>query len=204
MWAYPGGTDFAPAAGAYRFWTNTFSDLGRLAARDGADNTLSAGLYHWALGLLALSLLAAWWVLPTLIPRCRRLGVAIRAGGVLSVVGAFGVALTPADVLPTWHAVTIGLGAVPGLSTIVLFVVGCWRDAACPRWVALWSAAVLASAAVHFLQYARHYWLGGAWTPAAPAAQKVFVLITMGFLLAVSTRQLLRRPPAEAESSPPS
>lgn len=192
MWAYPGGSEFAPSADRYRFWANTLSDLGRTQTRSGVDNTVSAILYHTALGLLVFSLMSAWWVLPSLTPHRRRSGRLVRIAGLLSVGGSFGVALTPADVLPVWHGVTIGIAAVPGLVAIVAFVVACWRDGSCPRWIAAWATAVLVSAGAHFLQYARHYWLGGVWTPGAPAVQKIFAMLAIGFLLVVSGRCVLR------------
>jgi hypothetical protein len=195
MALYPGGTEFDPTPDHYRFWTNTFSDLGRTRAHDGADNTTAAVLYHTALGLLSASLAAAWWMLPTLAPNHRPLKWFIRACGALCVAGALGVALTPADVSGIWHGVTIGVAAVPGMVGIVSLVVATWRDAACPRWVALLGAAVLLAAGAHFTQYVHHFWLGGAWTPAAPAVQKIFAALAMGYLLAVSSRALLRCPP---------
>ncbi|MFP4052458.1 MAG: hypothetical protein ACLFV7_01175 [Phycisphaerae bacterium] len=190
---YPGGTEFDPTAGHYRFWTNTFSDLGRTRTQSGADNSLSAVLYHTALGILSLSLAAAWWMLPTVAPNHRRLKWFVRACGMLCVAGAVGVALTPADVSGIWHGVTIGIAAVPGMVGIVTLVAATWRDAGCPRWIALWGTTVLVSAGVHFTQYVHHFWLGGSWTKAAPTVQKIFASLAMGYLLAVSSRALGRR-----------
>lgn len=193
MWAFPGGTEFDPSASRYRFWTNTFSDLGRMRTRGGVSNARSAALYHTALAGLGAGLLAAWWALATLIPSQKRLGRAVRVCGIFSVLGTFGVALTPADVTPLGHALAIGLAAVPALVAMVALVVGTWREVGCPRWLAAWATAVLLLAAIHFGQYAHYYWLGGQWTPAAPAVQKLLALTGLGFLMAVSLRGLLNR-----------
>jgi hypothetical protein len=62
----------------------------------------------------------------------------------------------------------------------------------CSRAFAWFTVATLLTAFVHFGQYVAHFWLGMAWTPAAPAAQKVAVLSVLTWML-VACGVLIRR-----------
>ncbi len=192
MARFGGGTVFDPSAEGYSFWNNSLSDLGRTISPSGRSSETSAALYHTALFGLICSFVPMFLALPALMPNCPRTGRLARGAGLVSLAGMVGVAVTPTDVYPLAHMVTIGLAAVPALAAASLCLTGMWRDRACPRFLALATTIMLVSAVAHFSQYVHHFWLGGNWTPACTAAQKVLAICVLGWVALVGAALLGR------------
>jgi hypothetical protein len=190
MTRYPGGHDWDRQAKGYDFWHNTLSDLGKTAAYNGQPNPMSRASRVSATALL-LSIGLLWLVLPRLFPHRRRLGLFVRVLGMLSLGGIIGLGFTPADKYHVGHAVANGFAAVPGLAAYLLV---CWgmvfskntknakNSKRCPRFLPITSLVFLVVAMVHFGQYVAHFWLGFAWTPAAPAVQRLAFLTGLAWI----------------------
>lgn len=194
MAVYDGGTAFDSTTRGYHFWHNTFSDLGREVAISGASNALSARLYvTGCMGLLA-GVVALWVAAPEVIPGQYGLGAVARGVGLAGVITMAGIALTAADTRSWAHMVANGLAGMFLMTASGLLIVGMCRDRSCPRWLLVLTLVMLASMLMHLSQYVEHFWLGGAWTPAAPRAQKIMAMAMLAWLVALSVRQLKRVP----------
>jgi hypothetical membrane protein len=182
MARYPGGNEWDHSAEGYSFWRNTFSDLGKTVTCAGRANPNLGGVFNLSLTAVMLGLAPLWLVLPRLFPTRRLLGRIVRVLGMLSILGMFGVGLVPGD-HSTLHAAFIGMAAVPGLAAAITALAAMFLCPRCPKAYVWFTLAFLATALVHFGQYVNHFWLGGPWTPAAPAAQKVAVLFGLAWML---------------------
>ena len=115
MLFYPGGTALDDKSVGYHFWFNFFSDLGRTRARNGAANPVAAPMFKAALSAagaaLAIFHLGLARVLWASAPR-RALPadcalMALGASGALAGACFVGVALSPANLQPHFHAVYV-------------------------------------------------------------------------------------------------
>ncbi|MBN1555447.1 MAG: hypothetical protein JXA11_11935 [Phycisphaerae bacterium] len=186
MARYPGGNEWNRRAKGYDFWRNTLSDLGKTKAYNGLANPMSRASRGSATAFL-LSLGLLWLVLPGLFPRRKRVGLLVRVLGMLSLGGMIGLGFTPADEYHVGHAVANGFAAVPGLAAYLLSWWAMLFSRECPRFLPITGAVFLIAAWIHFGQYVGHFWLGFAWTPAAPMMQRlafltglVWVILTVG------------------------
>ncbi len=66
IFLYPGGTQTDPSAPGYSFWFNTFSDTGRVYARNGELNTISMVFFSIAYCIFALTMIPFYLVFPRL------------------------------------------------------------------------------------------------------------------------------------------
>ncbi|MBN1943305.1 MAG: hypothetical protein JW849_08430 [Phycisphaerae bacterium] len=188
MAQYPGGHEWNRQAPGHNFWRNTLCDLGKTAATNGQPNPMSLAS-RVSVMTLFLSFGPLWLILPRLFPDRRRIGLLVRVLGMLSLGGMMGIGLTPTDQYPSAHAVANGLASVPGLAAYLL---ACWAmffSKYCPRILTAVSLVLLALGLIHFGQYVAHFWLGRAWTPEAPAVQRLaflagiaWMVLTAGFL----------------------
>ena len=191
MTQYPGGHGWDFTAPGYHFWWNTLCDLGKTVAFNGQLNPMAVWSRASAAGFM-LSLGLLWLVLPGLFPDCPRIGLWMRVFGILSLGGMVGLGFTPVDEYPVAHAAANGFAAVPGLTAAVLTCVGIARSKQAPRFLLVLGVVFLIVGFIHFGQYVGHFWLGFAWTPAAPAVQRIaFLLGLLWIVLACGV--LLRR-----------
>lgn len=183
MCLFFGTNDYNPQPGRYDFWASTLSELGE-PSKYSPPSVLYAWMYNVGLMLVGSALAPLFWVLPGLLAPRPRLRLAVRWLGMLSVGGAVGVGLTPADTMGFRHTVAIGCAAVPGVTAMAL---GCWGLVANPaRSVAYrtMTAVFLLLAATHFSQYVWHFWLGFEWTWVSTSTQKFAImsgLVWMGW-----------------------
>lgn len=183
-WRYPGGHPWNPQAEGYRFWRNTMSDLGKAAGNSGQPAGWAADVFNASMALLAVAFVAIWTLVSFLLERRPRLARFTLGLGVVSVAGMAAVAATPADRVPLLHTLAIALAAIPALAATILAAAGFLRLPG-RRWLGLATLVLLAIALLHFGQYVRHFWLGGPWTRACPAVQKIAVVATLLWMLAI-------------------
>lgn len=106
MWFYPGGNYNDPNTLGYSFFTNFFSELGRLHSRQGEPQYISAGLFFMALVMAGSGLILFFLAFPQFFvgkhsnERLSRLGTVL---GVAAGLCFIGVAFTPVDVFRPAH-----------------------------------------------------------------------------------------------------
>ncbi|MBS3820281.1 MAG: hypothetical protein GVY16_07710 [Planctomycetes bacterium] len=183
---YPGGHPWNTDADGYSVSRNTLSDLGKDRGNNGEPATAAADVFNVSTALLTPGFAAMWLVLPRLMPTRPRTGRAVRMAGLISSTSIIAIALTPADRVPTLHTLAIGIGAVPGLLALATACAAMFVDPRASSRLAVATLAVLAVGMVHFGQYVRHFWLGGPWTPACPAVQKLAAISALAWMLAVA------------------
>lgn len=179
---YPGGHEWDKNAAGHSFWRNTFCDLGRTVSIGGQKNPMSRAS-RVSVVVLLLSTGLFWLILPRLFSDRPRLGQVVRVLGVVSLGGMIALGFTPTDKHPFAHAVANGAAAAPAISAFLLAGVGMFLSKQCPRPFVLASALLLVLAMIHFGQYIAHFWLGLAWTPEAPAAQKLAFLVGLAWMV---------------------
>jgi hypothetical protein len=183
MARYPGGNPWNLHAPGYSFWRNTLSDLTASVADDGRPN----GTYRSfmvSLGLLAPAMLIAWLHLPRLFARYRRLGRTVRILGWLSAAGLVWVATAPANLDPRAHVLAIGASSLPAAVGLALACAGLFLGRAVSRCYAWFTGGLLAVVWLQVVQYLYSFWLGGTWSPAMPAMEKVAALYVLAWLSA--------------------
>ena len=115
MLFYPGGTALDASSHGYHFWLNFFSDLGRTVARNGAPNPVAAPLFKAALSAAGAALAVFHFGLARALWRSAAKRVLLvdcaivllGAGGVAAGADFVGVALSPANLQPHFHAVYV-------------------------------------------------------------------------------------------------
>ncbi len=182
MIAYPGGNEFDSASQGYAFWFNTLSDLGKSVATGGRHNELWALSYNLSLVAVMLALAPLWLSVPGMVRRGRKAAVAAAALGMASAVGGAMVGALPSG-KGCGHAVAIGLASMPGL--LALAIAASLMLSNRFYLPGVLGMLLLAAGLVHFGQYVAHFWLGGGWTPAAPATQKVAAMIALAWMIAM-------------------
>lgn len=180
MLCYPGGTPFDSDTSGYCFWSNTLSDLGREVSISGQPNRTGALVFRASLATATVLGAGIWLALPGMFRSRRRLGLAVRVAGGTYVAAMIATALTPTDTAYFWHMSAIGLMGVAGIAGLLLSSVGVVLERRKVNAFIVLSTVVGVLAAVHFYQYANHFWFDGPWTPAAPAVQK---LLTIGAII---------------------
>ena len=113
MIVYPGGTRLDQTTPGYSFFSNFFSDLGRLEALSGDPNILSALLFIIALSGLGLSFLGYFLIIPDVFidtEEERRYSNIASILGKCSVVAFIGIAFAPADIFPLIHDLLVFTG----------------------------------------------------------------------------------------------
>ncbi|MFX0124079.1 MAG: hypothetical protein ACFFAE_10615 [Candidatus Hodarchaeota archaeon] len=109
MLIYGGGTRINPNSSGYTFYLNFFSDLGRIESF-GNPNTVSAVLFFVTLSVASISFALYFIAIPGIIGDNKTNH--LKALSILGVINAgfFGcIALTPADLLPLLHDLTVFL-----------------------------------------------------------------------------------------------
>ena len=182
---YPGGHEWDKNAPGHSFWRNTLSDLGRTVTIAGQINPMSIPS-RVSTVLLLLSTGVVWMILPRLFPQRPRLGWLVRGLGLLSLGGMVALGFTPADQFPFAHAAANGTASVPGLTAYLFACWGMFRSRTCPYLLIVVSLIFLLLAIIHFGQYVAHFWLGYAWTPQAPAVQRLAFLAGLAWMVLVS------------------
>ncbi len=184
---YPGGQPWNRSARGYSFWHNTLSDLGKFVGEGRLADPVGSRVFDASLLVLTAGIGVLWVFLPVVLGGVR-LARAARVLGLLSLVGGAGIALTPGDRYPTGHVIAIGLAAVPALLALTLTCICVLaplartapattaRHRLAPRAYAAATVLLLALVLIHFGQYVACFWLGLAWTPAAPTMQKLAMM----------------------------
>jgi hypothetical protein len=184
---YPGGTVWDRTTRGSDFWFNYLSDLQRSVALNGEPNVEGARLAQAAMLVLAAGLASTWWLAARLLRERPRLGRAVRASGVASVLGAIAAALLPSDRFAVGHELSVVAGGASGLIATGLAVVGFaarWRSERLLL-TALGSATLLVSG-VDFLLYVEH--LGRAGPPLAlgPLLERVANILLLLWMSAIA------------------
>jgi hypothetical protein len=150
---YPGGTWADHGTRGYDPLHNFLCDLLEPVALDGEANAASARAAVTAVVVLAAGLALTWWLLPALFPAAaRRLGVAVRALGIVSTLGIVTVPVAPAKSWYWSHAGAVLLAGAAGLGAAVTSVVGLSR-ARGARALAMLGACVVAAVLLDVVLY---------------------------------------------------
>ncbi len=184
--AYPGGTDWEPAARGHDFWLNYLCDLARAVTPGGRPNVLGSLLAQASMMALTLGLLPLWWLLALLFPSRPGLGSAVRALGAIAVVGTIAVVLLPSDRFGAWHAVAIMVAGPPGFAAALLAVSGLAREERVPRVAAGVGAAMLLVAMIDWVLYLGY--LSGTAPAIVAVLEKVALILLLAWMVAVSVR----------------
>jgi hypothetical protein len=183
MTFYPGGSWLNMNATGHDFFRNFLCDLLGPTAINGQPNSLASVSMKLAMAAMLPGLACLWFFSPTLFPARINLGRAIRACGVLSLLGLAAVPLTPPTASYELHAAAIFSGGIPSVLAWVLTLVGLWFG---HRRVALVGLFAFVSVAFGFGLYAREYFFHGAPSILLPASHRVGTGLLLGFMVAVS------------------
>jgi hypothetical protein len=186
--AYPGGTWLDRRAGGHDFWLNFLCDLTQPVALNGASNAAGAALAQAGMLAIVAGFVPFWLLLPGLFPDAPRLGAAVRASGLVSVVGLLAVPLTPSLRLGSLHSAVVLTSSVPGLAAATLAVAGL-RGSPALRGL---GAATLLVAAVDAALYAHQVLRPGPTPAALPALQKAAALGLIAWMAGVGVTTLRR------------
>jgi hypothetical protein len=191
MHEYPGGTWWDRSTRGHRFWQNYLCDLEWRVALDGQSNALGARYAQAGMLLLIAGFVPFWWIAPRLFGPTRgpkTLGRVVRALGLASVAGMAAVSLMPSERFGALHGVAVVVAGVPGLSAALLAIFGLLRGEPRPRVAGFLGAAMLVFAMLDFILYVRTMALGGPGPLLLPAAQKVAVVLLLGWMSVVAVR----------------
>jgi hypothetical protein len=188
MHLYPGGTFWDRTSRGARFWENFVCDLGSGVALDGEPNELGSRFAQAAMLLLVVGFAPFWWTLPRLFLRLRRLGLAVRFLGLVSLVGIVGATLLPSSRVGSLHGVMVLVAAGPGLTAAALAVAGLSLAEARPRLAAGVGAGVLGFALLDSVLYVRTMLYGGPGPLLLPIAQKLALILLLAWMLIVARR----------------
>lgn len=186
---YPGGTWFDRQAPGHHFWLNYVCDLTHGTALNGTPNPAAPFAQVALLGMIA-ALGPFWFLLTRLFPNRRRLGQVVRSAGVLAVVAAFAIPLTPSNVFGRLHGTVVLLAIGPALLAAVCGITGVWLDRRCPPVLRLVGTAALVAMALDVALYAHHMATG---TPASvliPIVQRIALILIVAFMVGVSVLSL--------------
>jgi hypothetical protein len=125
MLAYPGGTYQAHTSRGYQFFNNFFSDLGLSRTYSGGPKPVSFFLFFVALTLAGLAEILFFSFAPRLFKPRRLAYVLSLIGsvfGVISGLSYIGVALTPADLYLSPHALFVQLAFVSFLVAVLFYI----------------------------------------------------------------------------------
>lgn len=184
MALYPGGTWWDPHAVGHRFWTNFLCDLEWRTALDGTPNPVGARLAEGAMLALVLAFVPFWPLAARLFPARPRLAAAVRILGWTSVLGMVAVALMPSERFGALHGVAVVVAGLPGLSAAVLAAAG--QLLARRTLPGALGAAMVLFAIVDFVLYVHTMLHGGPGPLVLPVAQKLALLLLLGWMLAVA------------------
>lgn len=193
---YPGGTWMDPESPGFDPLRNFFSDLLAPTALNGAPNP--AGAMSATAGLLVLAVAAALscWIVPGLFATQRRLGLLVRAAGLVALVGMLAVPLTPTPRFGLLHAIAIMLAALPALLAAAAATLGLLRELGPTRYLTILGIATFVTALCDAVLYVHFLLYGGASAILVPVLQRValasFFAWSVGVALAV--RRLRRGP----------
>jgi hypothetical protein len=188
MRAYPGGTQWDGAASGNDFWRNYLCDLAQTVALNGQPNAIGSALARTAMTLLALALLPFFRTVTRLFPSRARLGACVRVMGYVAAVGAFPVALVPANVWHALHAVAIVVGGVSGIGAALLAAYGLLREEPPPGVPAIAAVAALLSATAAFALYVRQFFEPGPGPVAGAVLERIALLCVLAWMGAVAWR----------------
>ena len=188
MRLYPGGTFWDRTTRGARFWQNFVCDLASPVALNGEPNDLGARFAQASMLLMVAGFAPFWWIVPRLFARLRRLGLAVRSLGLASLAGIIAVTRMPSSRYGALHGVAVVVACVPGLCAAGLAVAGLALAEVRPRIAAALGGATLAVAAVDFALYLRTMLRGGPGPIVLPVAQKVALLLLLGWMVVVARK----------------
>ncbi|MFX1305074.1 MAG: hypothetical protein ACFE9X_17090 [Promethearchaeota archaeon] len=127
MFFYPGGTFNDPNTKGYLFWSNLFSDLGRLTAHSGESNLVSSLMYNISLFLMGGLLIFYFIGMLLSFNEVKQGKMYIYIGSVIGIpvsLSFIGASLTPADLFYGIH-VSFGIFVFTfTLPLIILYTFG--------------------------------------------------------------------------------
>jgi hypothetical protein len=172
-WLYPGGTRVDPAHNGFSLAQSYTCDLFEARGYGGRSNP-GRPVALAAAAVLAFGLAVLWWRVPSLTPEARRRRHVVRAAGVASGVFAPLVATSLHDLVINGA----GLLAVVAFATTM----SAYGRRAGPGLVALAALACAFAGLTFFI------WKSRVGVLYLPGVQKVFVLLFLGWVLAMSRR----------------
>jgi hypothetical protein len=188
MRLYPGGTFWDRTTRGVHFWENFVCDLEAQVALNGQPNPTGARFAQAAMLTMVVGFAPFWWTVPRLFARLRRVGLAVRTLGLASLGGIVAVALMPSSRFGALHGVAVIVAAVPGLLAAALAVFGLALAEARPPVAAILGGTMLALALVDFVLYTRTMVYGGPGPILLPLAQKLALLLLLGWMVVVAWR----------------
>lgn len=115
MFKYPGGNSLNPSATTYDFWINVFSDLGTTTTNRNEANTFSSILFSLAMEEFGIIVIFIWNKIPV---KNRIFAARHRRYGTLCGVGLCIIGLTPFNIVPTLHAIGVGIWLIGYLGLV--------------------------------------------------------------------------------------
>lgn len=180
MLCYPGGDCFDASGTHYRFWQNFLCDLLLVQAMNGQPN-LGGSLFATlaACLLMVFGLIPLWW-------RTRTWRGLTRATGLLSTAFSMLMCAQVIFDLPITHAlITLLFGGFGVLASFAVFV-DLRRDPATPATVRWTGVLALGSAVGGAVLYGSTKWAGVAAIHWLPGVQKLVLLLTLLWLIALA------------------
>ena len=131
MALYAGGTLDNPNAPGYTFWFNTFSDTGRVVARNGSLNISAMIFFSIAYSAIAITLIPYYMEFNRLFKennferKCTKVGAML---GITSSIALIGVVFTPADLFYVPHMIFAILAYVAILFMGIAYTIVLYRS----------------------------------------------------------------------------
>ncbi|MHA2038416.1 MAG: hypothetical protein ACW98X_18435 [Promethearchaeota archaeon] len=128
---YRGGTYIDPSSSVYIFWLNYFSDLGRIVAHSGIQNTISSILFIITLSLWGITQIFFYSIFPALFknnPNLRRISAISSSLGIISGISYIGIAFTPSDIAGSPHDFLVVTGFSSVYFSIILYAYVIFKD----------------------------------------------------------------------------
>ena len=202
MLDYPGGTHLDPDTEGYRFFDNTFSELGRTEGYHGEDKLVGFVLFMLATVVAGAGLIGFFAVEASdaMANSGNRIaGTTAMWLGVVTGVGFMGIGLTPTDVVHDLHYAFVYTAFLAYIPSISALLAAWWTAADADRRrcrVKVWTYALfLVALAAYFLLLALfrsaaletvHMVL--------TSGQKVIVYVALGVVAFICVDDLRRRP----------
>ncbi len=123
---YAGGTLTDPSSTGYDFWSNLFSDLGRITALSGRSNSIAFIIFTISALIFSISFIPFTLALPDFFKgEKKQFNIIIIATGVglISISSLMGTILTPWDVFGELHLLFANLFNIMGSLVLLLYAI---------------------------------------------------------------------------------
>lgn len=177
---YPGGTYADPKTIGYSWSGNWLSDLGRVTAINGNDNSTSARIFNTSIVTLGVSLLVFFLASIRAFEEQDLGSISTMLAGLFASIGLIGIGLTPVDIHYGPHIASLLAWIVPMLCLGGLFTYQCFTGEGWFGWIiAVATSALFCGVIVYALSTT---------TTEVMAVQKILVLQSIAWFALLSVR----------------